>query len=123
MVLRAFAAHPRRRRSEEARVAGERLKSRLFKPDKYNDRKAVHYWLKFQYPFWWSNLLTALDSLSLIGFPPEDADVRQGLDWFVSNQEDDTMWPTGYGKGRKAESARLWVGLAICRVLKRFCPF
>lgn len=51
MVLRAFAAHPRYRQSEEARIAGERLKSRFFKADKYNDRRTPDYWCKFQYPF------------------------------------------------------------------------
>jgi hypothetical protein len=39
--------------------------------------------------------------------------------WFSSNQEPDGLWPTSYGKGKKAEATRQWVGLAICRVLKR----
>jgi hypothetical protein len=120
MVLRAFAAHPRHCRSEEARRAGELLKSRFFRADKYNDRKAPAYWLKFQYPFWWANLLTALDSLSRLGFPRDDAGVNAGLAWFVDNQESDGLWPTGYGKGRKAVAMRLWVGLAVCRMFRQF---
>jgi hypothetical protein len=119
MVLRAFAAHPTYRQSEEARLAGERLKSRLFKPDKYNDRKASSYWTKYQYPFWWTNVLTALDSLSLIGFSMADADIREGIDWFTSNQEEDGLWPSGYGHGQKAIKERRWIGLAVCRVFKR----
>jgi len=119
-VLRAFAAHPAYRKSAEARVAGQRLKTRFFKPDKYPDRRAVHYWTKFQFPFWWANILTALDSLSLIGFSSDDADIQNGLEWFVSNQEADGLWPTSRGKGKKAEAVRLWVGLAVCRVFKRF---
>jgi hypothetical protein len=121
MVLRAFAAHPTHRHSKAARVAGERLKSRFFRPDKYHDRKAPHYWTKFQYPFWWSNLLTALDSLSLIGFSREDEDVQKGLDWFIANQETTGVWDTSYAKGKKAEGAKAWVGLAVCRVFRRFC--
>ena len=119
-VLRAFAAHPDYRKSAEARVAGELLKSRFFKPDKYSDRRAVGYWFKLQYPFWWANILTALDSLSLVGFSSDDVDVRKGLDWFRANQEESGLWPTGYGKAKKAGVAQLWVGLAVCRVLKRF---
>jgi hypothetical protein len=119
MVLRAFAAHPKYCHSKEARVAGEQLKSRFFKADKYNDRKPPKYWLKFQYPFWWTDLLTALDSLSLLGFSRKDTDIQKGLDWFVSNQEDDGLWPTGYNKGNRAKAKRQWVGLAACRILKR----
>jgi hypothetical protein len=119
MVLRAFAAHPAYRRREEAWGASERLKTRFFKPDKYHDRKAPSYWTKFQYPFWWANILTALDSLSLIGFTADDPDVRKGLDWFISHQEEDGLWDTAYGKGKDADRAKLWVGLAACRVLKR----
>jgi hypothetical protein len=53
-------------------------------------------------------------------FAAEDADVERGLGWFVSHQEDDGLWPTGYGQGKKAAAERMWVGLAVCRVLKRF---
>ncbi len=119
MVLRAFAAHPQYRQREEARIAGEQLKTRFFKSDKYNDRKTSQYWLKFQYPFWWTDIITALDSLSWLGFSADDADIQKGLDWFISNQEESGLWPTSYGKGKKAEKAKSWVGLAICRVLKR----
>ncbi len=120
MALRAFAAHPQYRHRKEAKLAGERLKERFFKADKYNDRKAPDYWLKLQFPFWWTNLLTGLDSLSKLGFPKSDPDIQRGLDWFAANQEDDGLWPTGYGKGNKSEENRLWVGLAVCRVLKAF---
>jgi hypothetical protein len=119
MVLRAFAAHPTYRLAEEARLAGEQLKSRFFRPDKYNDRKATSYWTKFQYPFWWTNILTALDSLSLLSFSTMDADIKKGLDWFMSSQEQDSLWPNGYGKGKKVARERRWIGLAVCRVFKR----
>jgi hypothetical protein len=119
MALRAFAAHPTYRESEQAHEAGDLLKSRFFQADKYNDRRGPEYWLKFQYPFWWSNLLTALDSLSRMRYSPDDADIQEGVTWFRQNQESDGLWPTGYGKGAKADTVRRWVGLAACRVLKR----
>ena len=120
MVLRAFAAHPDYRRLPEVITAGERLKERLFLADKYNDRKAPSYWLKFQFPFWWPNLLTALDTLSRLGFNRQDRDIAQGLAWFAENQSSDGLWGTGYGSGRNAERMRDWVGLAVCRVLRSF---
>lgn len=120
MVLRAFAVHPGFRKKGSACKAAQFLSSRFFKPDCYNDRKASVYWTKYQFPFWWSNLLTALDSFSLMGLPVEDENIQHGLDWFADHQEPDGLWPTGYDKGRKAIENRNWVGLAVCRMLRRF---
>jgi hypothetical protein len=120
MAIRAFAAHPDYRQRTEVIEAGKALKSRILKPDKYNDRKATSYWLKFQYPFWWSNLVTCMDSLARLGFESRDADISRGLDWFIQNQEGDGLWPAGYGSGKKSAENRRWVGLAICRSLKYY---
>jgi hypothetical protein len=119
MVLRALAAHPAYRSLPAVQLAGERLKSRFFRPDRYNDRRAADYWLKFRYPFWWNDLLSALDSLGQLAFSAEDPDIRRGLDWFVANQQSDGLWPTEYDKAQDWEQ-RQWVGLAICRMLRRF---
>lgn len=121
MVLRAFAAHPDYRQRPEIIKAGNALKVRILKPDKYNDRRAISYWCKFQFPFWWTNLMSALDSLSNLGFDRHDTDIARGLHWFQTNQEQDGLWPTGYGSGKKAAENRRWVGLAICRILSCFC--
>jgi len=120
MVLRAFAAHPGYRGRPEIIAAGQCLKERLFPPDKYNDRKAATYWLKFQFPFWWPNLLTALDTLSWLNFDRSDPHISRGLDWFLTNQSADGLWEIGYGSGLNIQAMRHWVGLAICRVVKRF---
>jgi hypothetical protein len=122
MAVRAFAAHPEYRHRPEARAAGKCLKTRLLQADKYSDRRASHYWLKYQFPFWWTSLLTALDTLYRLGFDREDEDVSKGLAWFQSNQAKDGLWETGYGRGRKAPRSRCWVGLAVCRVLKLYYP-
>ena len=121
-VIRAFAAHQEFRKSPIAIQAGMLLKGRFFKPDKYTDRRAAEYWFKFQYPFWWGNLLTALDSLSRMEFLKEDTEISKGLNWFQENQLDSGYWPTGYGRGEKADINQVWVSLAVCRTLKRFSP-
>jgi hypothetical protein len=120
MVLRAFAAHPAYRSHPAALAAASLLKERFFLADKYNDRRGPAYWLKFQYPFWWTSLLTALDTLSRMGFPADDPSVRRGLDWFIANREQDGLWEHGYGAGKRAQSMRQWVALAVCRVFRRF---
>jgi hypothetical protein len=56
-----------------------------------------------------------------MGSTAEDDAVRQGVDWFVENQREDGLWPTGFKEtnSAKSRSAGLWVTLAICRVLGR----
>jgi hypothetical protein len=116
IVLRAFAAHPRYRHSADTRRAAELLKSRFFRRDLYPDRAAPSYWLVFSYPFWWTDLLSALDSLAQIGFRPGDPDIARGVAWFVDNQEPNGLWNTGRNRP-KGPHSDLWVGLAICRML------
>jgi hypothetical protein len=80
--------------------------------------------VRFEYPFWWNNLVAALDSLSLMGLSRDDDDIRRGLDWLIKHQQASGLWKASYAKAEEKETAkvrdmRLWVSLAICRVLKR----
>jgi len=120
MVLRAFAPHPAYRQRAEVLASANLLKNRLFQADRYNDRKAPSYWLKFQFPFWWTNLLTALDTLFWLRFSRDDKEIARGLAWYQGHQSSDGLWETGYGSGKGAEGNRLWVGLAVCRMLKNY---
>ena len=126
MVLRAFAVHRDYRKSEAAQAAARLLVSRFFQPDRYTSYKAASYWVRFEYPFWWNNLVAALDSVSLIGLTKEDEQVREALDWLIGHQERDGLWKVSYAKANvretdtaKRRETRQWVSLAICRVLKR----
>jgi len=119
MVIRAFAAHPEYRKSEEAIRAGNLLKSRFFQTDTFNSRKTVDYWFKFQFPFWWTDLLTALDSLMRMEYSLQDTHIQKGIEWLVENQENSGGWKAAYGRGRNP-NADLWVTFAVCRVLKYF---
>ena len=116
IVLRALAAHPRYRHSADTRRAAELLKSRFFRRDVYPDRAAPSNWLVFSYPFWWTDLLSALDSLARIGFRPGDPDIARGVAWFTGNQEPSGLWNTGRNRPKGPHSDQ-WVGLAICRML------
>ncbi len=77
MVLRVFAAHPAYRNEPAVIKAANCFRERFFKPDKYSDRREPGYWLKFQFPFWWTNLLTALDSLFWLGFTRNDESITE----------------------------------------------
>ena len=120
VVLRAFAAHPTYKRSEQAQAAGHLLLSNLFKQDNYPDRAATSYWFGFSYPFWFTDLLSALDSLSLLGFSKNEPQINKALKWFVENQQNDGLWELRILKGQNKDVIKLYLSLALCRVYKRF---
>jgi len=68
MVLRAFAAHPEYRKYNEAKKAGELLISSFFKSDKYPDRQGKNFWERVSFPFWFTDIISSLDSLYFLGF-------------------------------------------------------
>jgi hypothetical protein len=119
IVLRAFAAHEKYRAAPEARAAGELLKSRFFKADPYPDRKAAYFWGKIRYPFWWTDVLSALDSLRWLGFSGDDLDIQQGLEWLIADQEANGQWEARYLSGGDKD-IHLWTTLHVCRVLRRY---
>lgn len=119
MVLRAFAASDLYRRREETLKAAAFLASRLLLPDRYPDRKGVEYWTKFSFPFWFTDLVSALDSLSLIGIPADNPSVAKAMEWFRSRQRSDGTWRLQYLKGAGI-SIDEWVHFALCRALRRY---
>lgn len=126
MILRAFAVHPEYSSSAAARTAAELLKSRFFQPDSYTSLQAAEYWVRFEFPFWWNNLVSALDSISRIGLSREDDQIQRGLDWLRDHQGESGLWRVSYMKPNEKEKdtaearqRKLWVSLAICRVFKR----
>lgn len=118
MVLRAFAAHPVYRKSEEAKKAGSLLLSRFFKPDTYTDRRDKSYWEKVSFPFWFTDVVSALDSLSLIGVTPDELQVRKALTFLKEKQEENGLFTLKLLKA-KDKALNLWVTLAVCRIFKR----
>jgi hypothetical protein len=124
MVLRAFAAHPRYRKSKEALAAALLLKSRFFKKDVYHSYESKHNWTRFA--FWWPNILTSLESLALMGFSKNDPDIKRGLQWFIDNQQQDGLWLVNYWPGKKQQDSRKitiqkgWISLRVCNLFKIF---
>lgn len=119
MVLRAFAAHPVRRRSEAARRAGRLLASRFFERDRYPDRSSPAHWQSTSFPFWFTDVVSALDSLTRIGLPATDGRMAEGLDWLRSRQLADGLFAIYVLKNRSLPELPAWVSLAVCRVFER----
>lgn len=123
MVLRAFAAHSAYRHCEAARIASGLLKSRFFQPDRYTSYQDASYWVRFQFPFWWNQLVAALDSISLID-ATMDEPMQRALDWLIDHQQGNGLWKASYVDREDRENSRTqetsqWISLAICRILKR----
>jgi hypothetical protein len=119
MVLRAFAAHDKYRLRPEAHTAGNLLAGRLFKPDKYADRRASEYWTKFSFPFWFTDLLSALDSLSKTSFRDNDPRIHKAMDWFFDQQTTEGIWNLNLLRSGGDPDQELWISYAVCRVMKQ----
>jgi len=119
IVLRAFAAHSKYRNNEAVKVAGELLTSRFFKLDKYADRKGVEYWTKVSFPFWWTDIVSSLDSLSYLGFTISHPQIKLALETLRDKQSESGIWDLKLLK-TKDQNLSVWIILAICRIVKRF---
>ncbi|MBY9004359.1 MAG: terpene cyclase/mutase family protein [Candidatus Lokiarchaeota archaeon] len=119
IVLRAFAAHSQYRKNESVKIAGELLTSRFFKSDKYSDRRVVDYWTKVSFPFWWTDIVSSLDSLSLLGFTKSHQQIKLALEILIDKQSESGMWDLKLLK-TKDKNLSLWINLAICRIFSRF---
>lgn len=116
VVLRAFAAHPDYRKTAEAKHAGELLASRFFLSDRYTDRNTPAFWTKIRYPFWFTDIVSALDSVSQLGLTKEDPQVKKAIEWLVANQRENGLWKAVQVVKFNGD---YWVTLVICRILKR----
>jgi hypothetical protein len=118
MVLRAYAAHPRYRHAPEVRPAAKLLLSRLFRPDTYPDRRTAGYWLRFTFPFWFTDLISALDTLTLLGFSATDPQIARGVRWLADQQQPNGLWQLKTLKNPQLNPS-LWLSLAIARIMRR----
>ena len=119
VVLRLFATHPRRRHSQAARKAGELLISRFFRLDGNPDRRDRSYWEKVSFPFWFTDIVSSLDCLFLLGFEARTPEVQRALQWLRARQGRDGRFRLQLLKASDPELP-LWVSFAICRIFRRF---
>ncbi len=121
MVLRAMAASTTWRKNKNVRSAGELLTKRFFEPDKYEDRQQARFWEEINYPFWATDVLSSLDSLSKLGFTLEHPRVIKAFDWLMKKQESQGYWKAGSKKATLED--HLWITLSVLRVIKNFGLF
>jgi len=118
MVLRALAESPSWRKSKEAWKVGEMMVDRFLGADNYDNRQYLSFWEEITYPFWSTDILSSLDSLSKIGFGVDNEKIRQAVDRLLKKQSSQGIWQSGDKKATLED--HLWVTIAVLRVLKRF---
>ncbi len=120
VVLRSFAAHPRYKRHAEILSAAQALASRIFKADNYTDRRAPEYWTRISFPFWFTDILSTLDTLARLGLSAKHPKISEGIKWFVDQQKKDGKWKLHLLRGGGERNYDAWVALVICKMLLRF---
>jgi hypothetical protein len=119
VVLRAFAVHSSLKKSKEVERASKLLTDSLFKKDNYPDRRGAAYWLQFTFPFWYTDLISAMDTISLLNLPKHEPTIDKAIVWFIKQQKPNGMWELKVTKGRNKNITNGWLSLAICRITKR----
>ena len=119
MVLRAFAADPRRRMSTHAQQAGELLASRLYTKDHYGDRGDASFWERVSFPFWFTDIVSALDTLSRLRIGAEQPQVRAAIERVAKLERRDGTFELRLMRG-KDKDLPYWICLSVCRSLKRW---
>jgi hypothetical protein len=91
----------------------------LFARDPYPDRAGSEYWTRFSFPFWFTDLISALDSLSRTGWPSSDSAIERAVAWLADRQRPDGLLEL---RMVRAEDKHLpeWLALSICRIARRF---
>ena len=119
MVLRAFAAHPTYRKSDDAKKAGELLISRFFTNDKYPDRQSKNFWERVSFPFLYTDIISALDSLYFLGFNRNNPGIIGALKFLRDQQNETGNFNLKITRGRDKDLP-YWICLATCRLFKRY---
>lgn len=118
VVLRAFAAHETYRHSPEAKQAARLLAERFFAKDVYTDKNHTYDWTRFSFPFWQTDILSSLNSISLIDPRLNNAKIEQAKQWLIEHQEPSGLF-TGHLLKDRYHDLQLWHSLAVCRVLRQ----
>jgi hypothetical protein len=94
------------------------LAARFFEPDAYPDKGRVSDWTEFCFPFWMTDLVSALDAISIIRPGLRTEKTNQARDWLSAHQEPSGLF-TGHLLRDRFHDLQLWFSLAVCRVFAR----
>jgi hypothetical protein len=116
IVLRPFSLMSSYRR--KAKDAGILLADRVFTRDKYSDRRGVEYWTKFTFPYHWTDILSTIDTLTLLGIN-DHPKITEILHWFENHRQENGIYDVSVMAGAKYKDVKYWMTLQYLNVLKR----
>ena len=117
IVLRPFSLLKQYRK--RVKETGFLQANRILTNDMYPDRKGIEYWTKFTYPYHWTDILSTIDTLTLLGIKnhPKIDEIKQ---WFKKHQEKNGTYKINVMAGAKYNDLKYWITLQYLKVLKRF---
>jgi hypothetical protein len=117
IVLRSFSLLNEYR--TKVTDVGLLLADRVFTRDKYSDRIGVEYWTKFTYPYHWTDILTTIDTLTLLGIKNHPK-IDRIKHWFERHKQENGIYQVDVMAGAKYNDIKYWITLQYLKVLKRF---
>jgi hypothetical protein len=116
IVLRPFSLATAYR--NKVKDAGILLAERIFTRDKYADRVGVEYWTKFTYPYHWTDILSTIDTLTLLGIK-DHPKIAEIMHWFAEHKQKNGLYEVNVMAGAKYKDVKCWISLQYLNVLKR----
>ncbi len=98
--------------------AGMLLAGRVFTRDKYLDRQGIEYWTKFTYPYHWTDILSTIATLTLLGIY-DHPKINEIMHWFEKHKQDNGIYKVSVMTGAKYKDVKYWITLQYLTVLKR----
>jgi len=129
-TLEAFSEIPEKQRTDEMKRCIEAsaqffLMHRLYKADHHNFEVINSYWLNFNFPVFWYDILRGLLVLTKLGYA-SDGRIQDAADVLIKKQADGGRWNLDKTPGGRMHASlgkigepNKWVTLNVLRVLKR----
>ncbi len=116
IVLRPFSLTTTYK--EKVKDAGMLQADRVFTRDKYPDRAGVEYWTKFTYPYHWTDILSTIDALTLLGITNHPK-IDEIMNWFEEHKQNNGLYEVNVMAGARYKDVKCWITLQYLDVLRR----
>ncbi len=116
IVLRPFSLMSAYR--SKVKDAGLLLADRVFTRDKYSDRRGVEYWTKFTFPYHWTDILSTIDTLTLLGINNHPK-ISEIMHWFEKQKQANGIYDVSVMAGAKYKDVKYWITMQYLKVLNR----
>jgi hypothetical protein len=78
----------------------------------------VEYWTKFTLPYHWTDILSTLDTLTLLGIKNHPK-IKEIIGWFEKHKQVNGVYDVSVMAGAKYRDVKYWITLQYLSMLKR----